>query len=136
MDPALAGLAGAAGAALVQAMATDFWSTARLRFTRMVGRAPDAAEGELAGELDESARRVALEVRPEAAVQAERERWTAGLARFLTEHPEAAAEAREFVESVRRGVSADGSQNVSAGRDAFIAGRDQHISFRAGDDER
>ncbi|MFI0355148.1 hypothetical protein [Actinomadura sp. 9N407] len=136
MDPALAGLAGAAGAALVQAMATDFWSTARVRFARMVGRAPDAVPEELVGELEESARRVTGEVHPEVAVQAERERWTAVLVRFLVEHPEAAAEAQEFVHSVQRGVNTEGSQNVSAGRDAFISGRDQHISFRAGDDER
>lgn len=141
MDPGLAGLAGAAGAALVQAMATDFWDSARARFARIVGRGGPSTEEALSRELEESARRLNRDERPHPAVfAAERERWTALLAAFLTEHAEIASEMQDFEAHLRRTLDSAGAtgvvQNVRAGRNAFIAGRDQHISMPANDDER
>ncbi|WP_067806831.1 hypothetical protein [Actinomadura formosensis] len=133
MDPALAGLAGAAGAALVEAMATDFWGTVRARFTRIVGRGAHPAEEGLSRRLEESASRLGRLSPPErTAVAAEQERWTAILMAFLVEHAEASAELRDFVVQVRRSLAevetAPVVQNITAGRNAYIAGRDQHIS--------
>lgn len=140
MDPALAGLAGAAGAAVVEAMATDFWSTARARLARIVGRAGRTAEEQLDRELDESAQRLSRPHSQGGAAAAEQERWTALLAVFLAEHREFSAELQDFVGEVRRSLGDAGSapvvQNVTAGRNAFIAGRDQHITRPADDDDR
>ncbi len=46
------------GAALVEAMTTDVWGTARARLARIVGRGVQATESDLARELEESAGRV------------------------------------------------------------------------------
>lgn len=139
MDPALAGLAGAAGAALVEAMTTDIWGTARARLARIIGRGEQAAESDLARELDESAGRVSRLSPPEqAAVAAEQARWTALLTTFLAEHVDASAEIGDFVSHVRESLADTGTvqvvQNISTGRNAFIAGRDQRISMSLDDD--
>lgn len=141
MDPALAGLAGAAGTALVQAMTTDFWGTAKTRFARIVGRGARAAEQNLTRELEESAHRLSRQSPPgRAAVAAEQERWTALLTAFLAEHVEASAELRDFVGQMRRSLAdADGAcvvQNITAGGNTFIAGRNLHISMPVDDDGR
>jgi hypothetical protein len=134
MDPALAGLAGAVAAALEEAMTTDFWGTARARLARIVGRGAQAAESDLARELEESAGRVGRSSPPERAVlAAEQARWTALLTAFLAEHMDASAELQDFVRHVREALpDADTVhvvQNITTGRNAFIAGRDQHISL-------
>ncbi|MCP9949863.1 hypothetical protein [Actinomadura madurae] len=134
MDPALAGLAGAVGAALVEAMATDFWGTARTRLARIIGRGAPAAEADLTRELEESAGRLGRQSPPErTALEAEQARWTALLTAFLVEHVEASAELQDFVAQVRRALADTDTvhvvQNITANRNAFIAGRDQHISI-------
>ena len=139
MDPALAGLAGAVAAALVEAMTTDCWGTARTRLAQIVGRGARSAESELTRELEESAGRVARSRPPERdAVAAEQARWTALLTAFLAEHTDASAELQDFVQHVRELLpDADGVnvvQNITTGRNAFIAGRDQHISLTLDDD--
>ncbi|GAA1864763.1 hypothetical protein [Actinomadura bangladeshensis] len=139
MDPALAGLAGAVAAALVDAMTTDFWGTARTRLARIVGRGAQTAESDLTRELEESAGRVGRTSPPDqAAMGAEQARWTALLTAFLAEHMDASAELQGFVRHVREALpDADTVhivQNITTGRDAFIAGRDQHISLSLDDD--
>jgi hypothetical protein len=134
MDPALAGLAGAVGAALMEAMATDFWGTARTRLARIIGRGAHAAEEALARELEESATRLGRQSPPErTALEAEQARWTALLAAFLVDHAEASAELQDFVAQVRRALADTDTvhvvQNITAQRNAFTAGRDQHISL-------
>ncbi|MEU4820652.1 hypothetical protein AB0H37_02150 [Actinomadura sp. NPDC023710] len=64
-------------------------------------------------------------------LEAEQARWTELLAVFLVEHAEASAELQEFVTQVRRSVADAGHvvQNIRVDRNAFIAGRDQHISM-------
>jgi hypothetical protein len=138
MDPGLAGLAGAAGAALVEAMTTDVWGTARARLARIVGRGVPTTESDLARELEESAGRVSRLSPPEqAAMAAERAKWTALLTAFLTEHAEASADVRAFVGYIRESLADPGSvqvvQNITTGRNSFIAGRDQHISMSLDD---
>lgn len=139
MDPALAGLAGAVAAALVEAMTTDFWSSARTRLARIVGRGAQAAETDLSRELEESAGRVSRQTPPQqATMAAEQARWTAMLTAFLAEHVDASAELRDFVGQVRASLpdadTAHVVQNITTGRNAFIAGRDQHISLTLDDD--
>ncbi|WP_433334741.1 hypothetical protein [Spirillospora sp. CA-294931] len=141
MDPALAGLAGAAGAALVQAMATDFWGSTRTRFARIVGRGTPVIEEDLTRELEESAGRLNRDPFPRpTALAAEQEIWTALLTAFLAEHAEAAPELRDFETRLRRSLASEDAvqvvQNVQAGRDVFIAGGDQHFSLPVTDDER
>lgn len=138
MDPALAGLAGAVATALVDAMATDFWATARTRLARIVGRGAPAAEAELSRELEESAIRVSRSSPPDRALAAEQARWAAQLTTFLAEHVEATAELRDYVEHVREALPGatitQVVQNVTTGRNSFVAGRDQHISLTMDDD--
>ena len=139
MDPALAGLAGAVAAALVDAMTTDFWATARTRLARIVGRGAHTAEADLTRELEESAGRVSRSSPPEqAAMAAEQARWAALLTAFLAEHLDASAELQDFVLHIREALpDADTVhvvQNITAGRNTFIAGRDQHISLALDDD--
>ncbi|MFG1851780.1 hypothetical protein ACGFJT_08070 [Actinomadura geliboluensis] len=139
MDPALAGLAGAVAAALVEAMTTDFWGTARSRLARIVGRGAHTAESDLTRELEESAGRVSRSSPPErAAMAAEQARWTALLTAFLAEHMDASTELQDFVRHVRESLPDTDAihviQNITTGRNAFIAGRDQHISLTLDDD--
>ncbi|MFA1538271.1 hypothetical protein [Actinomadura monticuli] len=139
MDPALAGLAGAVAAALVEAMTTDFWGTTRTRLARIVGRGAHAAESDLTRELEESAGRVGRSSPPDqAAVAAEQARWTALLTAFLAEHMDASTELQDLLRHVREVVPDAGAvhvvQNITTGRNAFIAGRDQHISLISDDD--
>ena len=138
MDPGLAGLAGAAGAALVEAMTTDVWGSARARLARIVGRGARTAESDLARELAESAGRVSRLSPPERATMlAEQARWTALLAAFLTEHAEASADVRALVDYIRESLTDTDPvqvvQNITTGRNSFIAGRDQHISMSLDD---
>jgi hypothetical protein len=139
MDPALAGLAGAVAAALVEAMTTDFWSSTRTRLTRIVGRGAQPAETDLSRELEESAGRVSRQTPQQQAVMAaEQARWTAMLTAFLAEHVDASAELRDFIGQVRASLPDTDTvhvvQNITTGRTAFIAGRDQHISLTLDDD--
>ncbi|MFI0370829.1 hypothetical protein ACH35V_23410 [Actinomadura sp. 1N219] len=141
MDPALAGLAGAAGTALVEAMATDFWKTAKRRLTRIVSRGAPAAEEDLTRRLEESASRLGRQSPPEQTVMAaEQAEWTALLTAFLARHVEAAAELQDFVVQVRASLPDQEPvhvvQHITAERNAFIAGRDQHISLSLDDDGR
>jgi len=141
MDPALAGLAGAAGAALIEAMTTDLWGTTKARLARIVGRSTPTTEESVARELEESAQRLNRSSPPDPAdLEAEQERWTVLLAAFLVEHVEATTELQKFLHEVRRSLDAsdagDVVQNITVGRNAFIAGRDQHISMPMDDDGR
>jgi hypothetical protein len=140
MDPVLLGLAGAAGAALIQAMTTDAWSSTRRHFLRIIGRCNSGERDALHEELDASAIKLRQEASPEAANSTEQARWTKFLEDFLAEHRDAAVDLRIFVAETRRLLASEAQssviQNLTAGRDAYIAGRDQHIIRSVGDDER
>ncbi|MCW2882543.1 MAG: hypothetical protein JWQ95_6643 [Sphaerisporangium sp.] len=139
MDPALASLAGAAGAALVQAMTRDSWDAAKARFSKIFKRHSEDGEPDLALELDMTEHRLRLPADAlEPAVAEERQRWAALLAAFLAQHGDAAPELQDFVQDVRQLAVRDSGnvvQQISAGRDSYTAGRDQHVFPRMGDDE-
>ncbi|MEV7964442.1 hypothetical protein AB0O34_00450 [Sphaerisporangium sp. NPDC088356] len=139
MDPALVTLAGAAGTALVQAMTRDTWESVKARFSTIFSRHGEDDQAELARELDVTEQRLrspsgALE----PAVDDERRRWAALLAAFLAQHGEAAPELREFVHDVRQLAARDSFnvvQQITAGRDSYTAGRDQHVFPVVDDDD-
>ncbi|WP_214412233.1 hypothetical protein [Sphaerisporangium fuscum] len=131
MDPALAGLAAAAGTALVQAMARDSWETAKAKLSAIFNRHRRDDESLLIEELDAADERLRSPEEPSGNVPAdELRRWAGLLADFLAEHREAAPELREFVREVRQLAARDSFsvvQEITAGRDAYAAGRDQHV---------
>lgn len=139
MDPVLTSLAGAAGVALIQAMTGDAWSAVKERFSGILRAYRGGRELEMRRELDASAGRVRAQSDPSGSVVSdEQARWAALLTAFLLEHREATAELQEFVAELQRRTEHPAppgvTQHVKAGRDAYIAGRDQYISLH--EDER
>ena len=131
MDPALVTLAGVAGTSLVQAMTTDTWETVKTRFAAILGHHDEHDRSGLTRELEVSALHLRSPSGPlEAAMDEERRRWAVLLAAYLREHGDAAPELREF--ALTAGNSSRDSftivQRVSAGRDTYTAGRDQHVT--------
>ncbi|MDH6523104.1 hypothetical protein M2163_000390 [Streptomyces sp. SAI-135] len=142
MDPALLALASAGGAALVQAMATDAWTAVRDGAARVLGRGDADRESRALERLDLSHNLVSQsDLEGEAPVRAaESARWSERLEVLLDEHPDQVEEVRSLVVLMRDalGEPLPGSgltQHISAGRDAYVAGRDQSLDMRrpAGD---
>ncbi|MET8140694.1 hypothetical protein ABZU32_10330 [Sphaerisporangium sp. NPDC005288] len=139
MDPALAGLAAAAGAALVQAMTRDTWEATKARLGKIFGHHAAARAPDLVRELESSERRLRespVVLTPVA--EEEGRRWAGLLADFLAEHGEAAPEVQELVRDLHLAGrdSFTVVQRITAGRDAYTAGRDQNVPPGADDDER
>ncbi|GII78514.1 hypothetical protein Sru01_34960 [Sphaerisporangium rufum] len=140
MDPALAGLAAAAATALVQAVTKDGWEAAKARLAAILHR-HGADDPAVAAHLDRTEDRLLGAPQPAGApglvadgpaAAEERLRWALLLAAFLAEHEAAAADLRRFADDLRP-PAGDGSvvvQQVAAGRDAYTAGRDQHVRPR------
>ncbi len=139
MDPALVTLAGAAGTALVQAMTRDSWEAVKTRFSAIFSRHAEVDPAELERELEASEQRLRSPSGPlEPAVEDERRRWATLLAAFLAQHAEAAPELRDFVHDVRQLAARDSFnvvQQITAGRDSYTAGRDQHLFPGVDDDD-
>ncbi|MFC4531344.1 hypothetical protein [Sphaerisporangium dianthi] len=140
MDPALAGLAAAAGAALVQAMTKDTWEATKSRLRTIFRRHGAARAPDLVRELDSSERRLR---EPSGALEPiadeEGRRWAGLIADFLAEHGDAAPEFQDLLNDVRHLAARDSFtvvQRVTAGRDAYTAGRDQRVLPGADDDGR
>src|SRR5690348_9857144 len=89
MDPVLIGVAAAAGSALVQAMTSDVWTTAKQRLVGIVARDGERHGDDVARDLDVTATRLrGQSPPPPEVIAAERERWVGILERFLAEHAE------------------------------------------------
>ncbi|GAA3826808.1 hypothetical protein GCM10022226_54520 [Sphaerisporangium flaviroseum] len=131
MDPALVSLAAAAGTALIQAMTRDSWEAVKARFSTIFSRHGEIDEADLERELDLTEQRLRSPSGSlEPAMDEERQRWSSFLAAFLAQHGEAASELHDFVHDVRQLATQDSStvvQQVTAGRDAYTAGRDQRV---------
>ncbi|MFC4586098.1 hypothetical protein [Sphaerisporangium corydalis] len=131
MDPALVSLAAAAGTALVQAMTRDGWEAAKARFASIFSRHGEVDEADLERELGATEQRLRSPAGSlEPAADEERQRWAAFLAAFLAQHGEAAPELRGFVHDLRQPAPQDTTtvvQQITAGRDAYTAGRDQCV---------
>jgi hypothetical protein len=92
-------LAGAGGAAIVNAVMTDAWAGARDRYARLFGRGDPQRQRQAEQRLDETAAAIAAatpdrvdELRRQAA-----DVWRGRLVALLDEHPEARAEVAELV---------------------------------------
>ncbi|MGW2284173.1 hypothetical protein [Streptomyces phaeochromogenes] len=136
---ALAGLAAAGGAALVGAMATDAWQTARTRFLQLLGR--DGRRNSVEGQLEAQANvveRTAEDHREEARA-ALLPGWQLQLGDFLQEHPEAERELRQAIEQVRSELpetyqrQVEAHFEVRAGRDAYTSAHDMTVTHHHGD---
>lgn len=98
LTEAMIALAGAGGAGLVQAMATDAWAVTKTGAARLLGRGDQAREALVAQQLERA--RVEVGKAGPAATQvrlAQQAAWTARLEDLLAEHPELADELRAIV---------------------------------------
>ncbi|MFG2127423.1 hypothetical protein ACGFNV_06445 [Streptomyces sp. NPDC048751] len=102
MTEALSGLAAAGGSAMVGAMATDAWHSARGRFARLLGQGEPALERVETERLDRAAADIdqITEGNRDTARQSLQRRWTGQLELLLEEHPAAADELRALVEEL------------------------------------
>ncbi|MEV4822065.1 hypothetical protein [Micromonospora sp. NPDC049274] len=130
-DLSAAGLAAAASAALIQAMASDVWLNVKDHATRILGRDGAASTANLDRVLEDARDRV-LTASPERRGEAsalEVARWEGRLQARLEEDPAVAGAIRDLISAVRTGgervdQSTTVQQNVTAGRDSYTAGRD------------
>lgn len=134
---ALAALAAAGGTAIVGAMATDAWQVTRSSVARLLSRHGSPRQEVIEAQLDEDAG--VLERAGEANRNQARQEllpvWRRRLADYLQQHPDAAEELRELIEQVREQLPSSQQAwvnyvTIQAGRDAFIAGRDQTFDHR------
>ncbi|MFG2008747.1 hypothetical protein ACGFNF_06690 [Micromonospora sp. NPDC048868] len=130
-DLSAAGLAAAASAALIQAMASDVWLNVKEHAARILGRDGTESVARADRVLEDSRERVlaASPDRRDTASALEAARWEGRLQARLEEDPDFAVAIRELVAAVRAsGEGVDQSitvqQNVTAGRDSYTAGRD------------
>jgi hypothetical protein len=94
-------LAGAGGAALVAAVATDGWQLAKRGFTHLFSRGDQHREAAVAERLERTRAVVEAGGDDGERVRAEQQvAWTVRLADLLTDHPEAAEELRALVAQV------------------------------------
>lgn len=99
MDPEVLNLVQTGGAAIVAAMVTDAWQTARIRTVRLFqrgGRDPQ----EIETQLDRSVARVTREG-TEDAREGQVRRWRDDLEDLLSEYPDAADDLRALVREVK-----------------------------------
>lgn len=126
-----AALAATASSALLQAMLSDVWPAVKQRAALILGRADGAAESRVDRAMEDSRGRV-LAAAPERRNQVlvlEAARWEGRLLARLDEEPGFADTVRELIAAIQAaGGPGHGSttvgQHVTAGRDAYVAGRD------------
>ncbi|MER5335285.1 hypothetical protein [Micromonospora sp. NPDC002717] len=130
-DLSAAGLAAAASAALIQAMVSDVWLDVKAHAARILGRDETASVARADRVLEDSRERLvaAPPERRDEASALEAARWEGRLQARLDEDPGFAVAVRDLLAAVRAaGGAVDQSttvqQNVTAGRDAYTAGRD------------
>ena len=93
----LVALAGAGGTALVGAMATDAWQSARTGVAGLFGRDGESRHRAVATRLDHDAELVVRAADPDRVRGALAPAWQVELESLLTEHPELSEELRAFV---------------------------------------
>jgi hypothetical protein len=93
-------LASAGGTALVGAMATDAWQTARRRVASLFRHAGEQRRQAIEAQLDGNVVLVEHAPDPDQARQGLLPLWQMELARLLEEHPEAELELRELIADV------------------------------------
>ncbi|MFY1594287.1 hypothetical protein [Micromonospora sp. WMMD737] len=130
-DLSAAGLAAAASAALIQAMASDVWLNVKEHAARILGRDGTESVARADRVLEDSRERMlaASPDRRDTASALEAARWEGRLQARLEEDPGFAVAVRDLVAAVRAAgggvdLSTAVQQNVTAGRDSYTAGRD------------
>lgn len=134
MDPELIALAAAGGTAIVEAMATDAWSMAKSKIIGFFQSRQVEADDTL-DRIDDRRDMIRRTGNDEKASlqlwKAERHRWSGTLERVLNAEPGSRKELEDLVAELTALHKAAGPmvarQRVSANRDAYVAGRDQHI---------
>jgi len=140
---ALSALAAAVGSGLIDAMTTDAWQTVRSRVARVIARGSKQSEEDIAKQLDASQARIQASRMTAGRLpvkQSERDVWTRRLDAVLANNSGLAPEFEFLLKLIRETSAKSGTavtQYTAAGRDAYTAGADQHISIRSQDhDER
>jgi hypothetical protein len=134
----VAGLAATAGGALAAAMTTDAWNMAKSVFARILGHSSSLSEEQAASQLEESRKRLielpSWEYEDGCARTAAE--WSTRIRALLEDHPILRSDLAEAIARVEKAAGERGTssstpvQRISAGRDAYVAGRDQYIDWR------
>jgi hypothetical protein len=141
MDPAaLSALATTVSSGLIEAMMADTWDTIRTRAAKIISRGSAAKEREAIRDLEASrlsiqrAADVADSLLLRQAVGAE---WSGKLRTLMEANPALADEFNGLLALIQQASPRSMvTQHVTARRDAYTAGGDQHISISKPKDER
>jgi hypothetical protein len=131
LSEALAAVAAAGGIALVEAMTTDTWTSAKREFARLMGRGTqerqEVAERRLERSRQELAGRSGAEL--ERVRAAQEAAWRLRLSDLLEDDPAAEAELRVLVATFGASVSASGQRSIAIGGDnSGIASSGDHAT--------
>lgn len=131
LDQTVVEIAAVGGVAIVQAMATDAWLTARSKLATLLGKGdPDRTSSTLA-ELDASYSIVGTSDVSSEERHYEEVVWGARLATLLSEDPQLANGLRALISAIRDDlggqISPTVTQHIAVNRDAYVAGRDIRI---------
>ena len=134
MDPTLALLAGAGGTALVQAMMSDAWAGVRDAAARLLGRGDAEHESNTLTLLDASRRSVrqATPGSEESVHATQSALWAARFAVVLENEPDRAVLLNALLSLAAAATATTpgaNTQHISAGQNAYVAGRDQTLHF-------
>ena len=125
MDPHLLSLAASAAQTLVQAMTTDTWNKVKERFASLLARQDTVRAGMMAETMNDTQAKLAGGHDPSAIAIG---RWQGRFEGFLEQYPEAADELTDLLNELSEfGASSSVQFTVSAGRDAYTAGRDLRV---------
>jgi hypothetical protein len=136
VEAELVTLASSAAAALVGAMAKDGWSQAKAGMVALWRRHRPGQDVAVEEALESSRGEIitADEAASQALVSTVQGRWQGRLETLLQERPEATNDLVVLVEQLRALTGEQDTvqmvQHVHADRDAYTAGRDQHITLR------
>lgn len=117
LEQALASLALSGATAVVAAMATDAWQTARTGAVRLLGRGEPPRQTVVETQLDADAALVVTGPDSDSARQELIPVWTRRLSAFLRENPTAAGELQALLDEIRPTLPPTGQhwvQNVTA----------------------
>jgi hypothetical protein len=117
LSEALAALAAAGGTALVSAMTTDAWTSAKQRFAQLLGRGQSKQQEVVERRLERSRQELvgATGGELERARVEQEAAWRLRLSDLLEDDPAAEAELRVLVATF--GASASGERSISIGGD-------------------
>ena len=133
MDP----LTIAAASALVKVLSSDSWQVAKSAVVRLWRREDPERQSAVSQEVDATRRSVlaARATNDETAEQRLAAQWHRQLSGLAGRSPEASAELQDFLDQEIRPLLPDQDQEhvitvqqqIHAGRDAYVAGRDMNI---------